>query len=270
MRRSNSIPVVLEHKIEIVEEQVLESPVRKLKQPKKPYHIQSQTSSVTEGMCSPHQLQRVNDDGKGGTIGNNGNVIKSWNGSSNPVSSELRSRDVSDNDIVKGYRRGKLCCCDKEKFVHRFTLGTIVLDIFFLIFNFLIYIDLFTDGDFIGLFKVIYKPDAMTDKMGYKVAFNFGMIFIPLQLMLVSKVYTGLKMIGKRFSKSAFMTYYMTSWCFYGSLFTQMTVIITCSWSILTELCRWLGVILVLSFIPTWVFMNIHFRVIRDQNQETI
>ena len=29
LRRSNSIPVVLEHKIEIVEEQVLESPVRK-------------------------------------------------------------------------------------------------------------------------------------------------------------------------------------------------------------------------------------------------
>ena len=165
---------------------------------------------------------------------------------------------MTDNDAAQDYRRGKLCCCDKEKFVHRFTLGTIVVDVIFLFFNFCIYIDLFTDGDFIGLFKFIYKKDSMTVQMEYKVAFNFGMIFMPLQLMLIAKVYTGLKMIGRRFSKGAFMTYYMTSWCFYGSLFTQMTVIITCSWSILTELCQWLGVILVISFIPTWVFMNIH------------
>ena len=51
-------------------------------------------------MCSPHTLQFVKDDGKGATIGNNVNVMKSWNGSSNPASSELRSREVSENDIV--------------------------------------------------------------------------------------------------------------------------------------------------------------------------
>ena len=84
MRRSNSIPVVLEAKIEVAEEQPLESPVRKLQHPAKPFHLQSQTSSITEGECSPKQLQRDKGDAKSGANGNTGN----GSSNSNHVSGE--------------------------------------------------------------------------------------------------------------------------------------------------------------------------------------
>lgn len=51
-----------------------------------------------------------------------------------------------DFEALKENRRGKLCCCDKEKFVHRFTLSMIVIDILVLIGMSILYVELMFYG----------------------------------------------------------------------------------------------------------------------------
>ena len=90
------------------------------------------------------------------------------------------------------------------------------------------------------------------------------MIFLPLQVILSMKVYTGLKMVKKRFARPAFMTYYVTSWSFYGSFLMQMTMIWACSWSILKTWVSVVAIICTAMFVPAWILMNIQMQMIRD------
>ena len=66
------------------------------------------------------------------------------------------------------------------------------------------------------------------------------------------------------------MTYYVTSWSFYGSFLMQMALIWACSFAILKT---WVNVIFGLGiamFVPAWILMNIHMKLIRDQSIERI
>lgn len=58
--------------------------------------------------------------------------------------------------MAQKYRRGKLCCCDKEVFVHRFTLTMILLDFVFLGFTSAVYISLLLSKTLIDKFTFLY------------------------------------------------------------------------------------------------------------------
>ena len=90
------------------------------------------------------------------------------------------------------------------------------------------------------------------------------MIFVPLYVILALKVYYGVRMIKRRFARPAFMTYYVTSWSFYGSFLIQMTMIWGISVSILKVWVSVIAIFCIAIFIPAWVLMNIHMRLIRD------
>ena len=68
-----------------------------------------------------------------------------------------------DQEALKEYRRGKLCCCDKEGFVHKFTLLMIVVDIAMLGLISTMYFQLmFWDPEDINAFMWLYKEGAVT------------------------------------------------------------------------------------------------------------
>ena len=66
------------------------------------------------------------------------------------------------------------------------------------------------------------------------------------------------------------MKYYVTSWSFYGSFLMQMTLIILCSKDILRTWVNIVCIIGVIMFIPAWILMNIHMKLIRAQSIEQI
>ena len=99
---------------------------------------------------------------------------------------------------------------------------------------------------------------------------RFGFILFPIFIILCAKVYNGLRMVYNRFSRPTFMTYYVTSWSFYGSFLMQMTLIWLCSYNLLRFWVNVVAVTGIVNLIPAWVFMNIHMKLIRAQSIEKI
>ena len=108
----------------------------------------------------------------------------------------------------------------------------------------------------------VYKKGAITEQQLRIIDKNFSWILAPIFIVLFAKVYFGLRAIYKRFKKPAFMTYYVVSWTFYGSGITQFTIILAVSWHILKEWVTIVAILILLAFIPAWLFMNIHMKLI--------
>ena len=69
-----------------------------------------------------------------------------------------------DHEALKEYRRGKLLCCDKEKFVHRFTLTMLLLDFAMLGLMTAVYWELiFWDKNDINVFMFFYEDMSQKD-----------------------------------------------------------------------------------------------------------
>ena len=160
------------------------------------------------------------------------------------------------------YRRGKLCCCDTEKFVHRFTLATIAVDLIMIVVFAGMYFDLIFAKSSFSSFVWVYRDGALTPDQVDIVAKNFAWILSFIYFVLIAKVYFGIRAIAKRFTKAVFMSYYVMSWTFYGSGITQFTIMLAVSWSLLKTWVCVLGIVVLLSFIPAWLFMNIHMKLI--------
>ena len=154
-------------------------------------------------------------------------------------------------------------------FVHRFTLFALVIDVILLTGCLILYFSLIAGRTLTEAFNFIYEPDCgLTNKQKNTIEKRFGLIFFPIFLILLAKVITGFKMVRQRFHRPAFMKYYVTSWSFYGSFLMQMTLIILCSSSILRTWVNIVCIIGVIMFIPAWILMNIHMKLIRAQSIE--
>ena len=65
---------------------------------------------------------------------------------------------------MKENRRGKLCCCDKEAFVHKFTLLTLFVDVILFVTTTVLYFDLIFGKNLTHALHFIYIEDALTHK----------------------------------------------------------------------------------------------------------
>ena len=65
---------------------------------------------------------------------------------------------------MKKHRRGKLCCCDKEAFVHKFTLLTLVVDVALVALTTILYIDLIFGKNIVNAFHFVYRDGVITDE----------------------------------------------------------------------------------------------------------
>ena len=102
--------------------------------------------------------------------------------------------------------------------MHRFTLLTLVVDVVLLVGCCCMYFALFSGRTFTNAFHFLYKTDSdLTDAQEHTIEMRFGCIFFPIFCILIAKVITGLRMVLHRFHRPVFMTYYVTSWGFYGS-----------------------------------------------------
>ena len=74
--------------------------------------------------------------------------------------SQLLDTDEMESEAIKANRRGKLCCCDKEAFVHKFTLFTLVADIIIFIGCLTMYCDILFGKNLVNGFDFIYRESA--------------------------------------------------------------------------------------------------------------
>ena len=116
----------------------------------------------------------------------------------------------------------------------------------------------------------MYKEGKVDPETIDRIANHFGCVAGPIYVVLFAKLYTGIRMVKLRFKKGAFMTYYVTSWTFYGSLITQTSIIVLVQWDILKAWVCALAVICLMFFVPAWVIMNIHRKLIEEQAFEKI
>ena len=65
---------------------------------------------------------------------------------------------------MKENRRAKLCCCDQEAFVHKFTLLTLFVDVIVFFATTVLYFDLIFGKYLVDALHFIYIEDALTHK----------------------------------------------------------------------------------------------------------
>ena len=53
-----------------------------------------------------------------------------------------------DDIVVSKNRRGRLCCCDKENFVHKFTITALIIDVLLFVASTVLYTNLLFSGSF--------------------------------------------------------------------------------------------------------------------------
>lgn len=73
-----------------------------------------------------------------------------------------RLETSAEEDLIvrERYARGKLCCCDKESFVHKFTVATLVVDIILFCSTLCMYFDVIFTETLTDGFQFIYRPEA--------------------------------------------------------------------------------------------------------------
>lgn len=160
------------------------------------------------------------------------------------------------DSAVHRHPRGKLCCCDKEIFVHRFTLAMIICDILILVGITSMYFKLIFSGELYDNFEWMYIKDKLSRGQLDTITHNFALIIVPIYLIHIAKVVTGINMVRQRFARPQFMKYYVVSWSFYWSFLTQMSLILLASWPILKTWVSVLWICVLTGFIPAWVIMN--------------
>ena len=120
---------------------------------------------------------------------------------------------------LKKNRRGKICCCDKEIFLFRFTLFCILVDIILLGVLSSSYIkEIFSDHALSSL-EVFYTDEVkyLSQESKDRASRNFLLVLLTSYFMLWAKVVSAIGFIFKKYSKKAFNVYYLCSWSFYGS-----------------------------------------------------
>ena len=65
-------------------------------------------------------------------------------------------------DEAPPYRRGKLCCCDKEAFVHRFTIFIVLVDIAIFVIFTIMYFSWLLNKEIIDVTSMIYKEGVVS------------------------------------------------------------------------------------------------------------
>ena len=176
-----------------------------------------------------------------------------------------------DLEALKENRRGILCCCDKEVFVHRFTLCMLVVDICMLGLMSTLYGELiFLGPEDIDAFMFLYKTNRVSQRQQELVVRRFCILMTPIYFLLWTKVFSGIIMFYQRMKKGAFLRYYVISWSFYWSFTTQMAFILFASWQILKPLWAVLILVGLICTLPAWIIMNMHNKLIKEQSFELI
>ena len=158
--------------------------------------------------------------------------------------------------VQEEYQRPPKCCglCLKGEFLRKATIGIVITDVLLSIYwawwsmSFL----LSTNPD---AFQQSFKENHPDKQVWSDIEMDYILIMLPIQLFLICKTVYGIRWIVKGYKRPALQSYYLQSWAFYTSYFTQETFLLMFSWDVFSQFYRVCSLIMIIACFPLHILL---------------